>query len=398
MRRWFQFATALWRLRVRQVLTGVLAGIILICPLVASAQNAPPAIVGSVEGGDISCENGTPQTGGTASVGPRLDVSDGTVVTVHSGQARMTLVVGGEVDICGPAKFTVLLSGEAITLALNFGRMRVALPANTTLRVFTPTIIGTPIDIAGGPRDFTVGLSLDDSLCVTATSGAIQLEHQFSGEKLIVPQSGEFFLNSGKLLPVAGTPGSCRCAAEAEPTPAQLPSPDYATTPAPPAVKQLPPIAIIESVKPAAEPAVEVDSAPAGQVTQYGALAEANQTHPLVRQTQDAEPALPPTTNPEYTAVLPPLTFMAGTPLPPPGPSADVVLLIREARVSPEWEFSGRVETPEFAKAMQNALGEGGAAQSNASASSANPLPPKSKKKGGFWAALRRAFGGGSGG
>ena len=33
-------------------------------------------------------------------------------------------------------------------------------------------------------------------------------------------------------------------------------------------------------------------------------------------------------------------------------------MLIREARVAPEWEFSGHVEAPEFAKAMQNALGE----------------------------------------
>jgi hypothetical protein len=399
MQRPFQFsAISSLRACARRFLLGILTSVILICPLVARAQNVPPAIVGSVQGQDISCENGTPQTGGTTSVGPRLDVSDGTVVTVHSGQARMTLVVGGEVDICGPAKFTVLLSGEAITLALNFGRMRVALPANTTLRVFTPTIIGTPIDIAGGPRDFTVGLSLDDSLCVTATSGAIQLEHQFSGEKLIVPQSGEFFLNSGKLLPVAGTPGSCRCTAEAEPTPAKAPSPDYATTQAPPVVRQLPPIAIIEPAKPAPEPAVTVDPAPGDTVTQYSALAEANQTHPVARQTQDARPAPPPTTNPQYTAVLPPLTFMAGAPLPPPGPSADMVLLIREARVSPEWEFSGHVDTPEFAKAMQNALGESGAAQSNAGASGANPPPAKPKKKGGFWAALRRAFGGGSGG
>ena len=90
------------------------------------------------------------------------------------------------------------MSGDAITLALNFGRVRAQLPESTALRIFTPTIIGTPLDIAGGARDVTVGLSLDDSLCVTATSGAIQLEHQFTGEKLIVPQAGEFFLNAGQ--------------------------------------------------------------------------------------------------------------------------------------------------------------------------------------------------------
>ena len=96
---------------------------------------------------------------------------------------------------------------QAITLALNFGRMRVQLPAAAQLRIFTPTIVATPIDIGGAPRDFTVGLDLNDSLCVVAASGALRLEHQFTGEGLIVPQAGEFFLAAGKLLPVAGVAG-----------------------------------------------------------------------------------------------------------------------------------------------------------------------------------------------
>ncbi len=405
MRRRFQFAAGILRLcwRARRVLPGILAAVVLICPLAARAQNSAPAVVGSVEGRDISCENGTPQTGGTASVGPRLDVSDGTVVTVHSGQARMTLVVGGEVDICGPAKLTVLLSGDAITLALNFGRVRVLLPEKTALRIFTPTIIGTPIDISGGARDVTVGLSLDDSLCVTATSGAIQLEHQFTGERLIVPQAGEFFLNSGKLLPVAGTPGSCQCAAAAPaPAPTKIASPDYAQAAPPPTIQQLPPVAIIPAPAPQPPPepvVVEPAPTPEQKIVEYSRLAEANEAHPVVRPAKDVEPAAaPPSSEPVYTAVLPPLTFMAGSPLPPPAPTADMVMLIREARVSPEWEFSGRVEAPEFAKAMQHALGEKSVA-TQATAESENPSAAKAeKKKGGFWAALKRAFGGGSGG
>ena len=403
MRGRFQFAVLCLRRGRLQALPVVLAAIVSIFPVAARAQNSSPHVIGRVEGEDISCQDGTPQTGGTASEGTSLDVSDGTVVTVHSEQARLTLVVGGEVDICGPAKLTVLLSGDAITLALNFGRVRVQLPESTTLRIFTPTIIGTPLDIAGGARDVTVGLSLDDSLCVTATSGAIQLEHQFTGEKLIVPQAGEFFLNSGKLLPVAGTPGSCRCTAAAVPAPMRTAAPDYAAAPAPPVIKQLPPVAIIPAPAPAAAsgpappPAVvEVEPAPENQVTQYSRLAEANEAHPVVTPAREATPAPAPTTNPTYTAQLPPLTFMAGSPLPPPMPTAGMVILIREARVAPEWEFSGRVEAPEFANAMQNALGEKGAP--NAATPSENPPEAKPKKKGGFWAALRRAFGGGSGG
>src|SRR5277367_117901 len=263
----FQFVPKARRVSwfARRVLLGLLAGIILIFPQVAHGQDSPFGAIGRVEGRDISCENGTPATGVTSSVGQSIFVSNGTVVTVHSGQARLTLFAGGQVDVCGPAKFTVLLSGDAITLALNFGRVRLELPANTVLRIFTPTIIGTPIDISGGSRDVTVGLSLDDSLCVRATSGAIQLEHQFSGEKLIVPQEGEFFLNAGRLLPVAGTPGSCKCHAVVESPVAPPPvSPDYAKTVVPSMAPAPAPAAAAESVavdsvpEPSARPNIEV--------------------------------------------------------------------------------------------------------------------------------------------
>ena len=204
-------------------------------PALAHAKDAPEGAIGRIEGYDVSVEGGVPAGNGTETNAPAVFVSNGSIVTVHSGAARMSLTSGGHVDICGPAKFTLLEAGGAITLALNFGRMRVQLPTNTQLRIFTPTIIGTPLDVDGVPRDITFGLGVDDSLCVLATNGAIQLEHQFSGEKLIVPQDGEFFLSSGKLLPVAGTPGTCECAAM---QPRALPSqpPEYATTSAPPVI------------------------------------------------------------------------------------------------------------------------------------------------------------------
>src|SRR5580704_7331514 len=128
MRRRFQFVASAGRVSSRGsmllaallTLAGVLAA-----PAQVHAQGAVLPVIGHVEGNDISCESGTPETGQYSTVGTKLDVSDGTVVTVHSGQALMTLVAGGEVGICGPAKLTVLLSGNAITLALNFGRVRV---------------------------------------------------------------------------------------------------------------------------------------------------------------------------------------------------------------------------------------------------------------------------------
>ena len=224
-------------------------------PLPAQQTQPPAGTIGRVEGNDVSIETGGIAADGTTTSGRSMFVTNGSIITVHSGQARMTLLGGGEVDVCGPAKFTVLQSGAAITLALNFGRMRVQLPAAAQLRIFTPTIIATPIDIGGGPRDFTVGLDLNDSLCVVATSGALRLEHQFTGEGLIVPQAGEFFLAAGKLLPVAGVAGSCQCVTlQARATPPLPPSPEMGLTsrpqPAPQPAPDVAPSAPVATVQP----------------------------------------------------------------------------------------------------------------------------------------------------
>ena len=418
MRRRFQIVTIKSRVSshaTRLLLPLALFAVGLAWPLAADAQGARLPVVGHVEGTDISCESGTPETGQYSTVGTRLDVSDGTVVTVHSGQALLTLVAGGQVDICGPAKLTVLLSGNAITLALNFGRVRVELPAKTDLRIFTPTLIGTPLDISGGARDVTVGLSLDDSLCVLASSGAIQMEHQFTGEKMIVPQAGEFFLNAGKLVAVAGTPGSCKCSANGPASPSIPPSPQYANAVPPPAPGLAVPPAASESAAGPAPAAVEVTPAPAEKPVEYAQLAQANEEHPLAPAPRNEPPAAPPSSIPVYTAVLPALTYNAGGPAPPPTSSSDMVLLVREARVSPDWEFSGHVEPPEFAKEMQHALGEAGPAAKKPPAASAamtenqNPgagapaadsetasidEPAPKKRHGGFWTSLKRVFGG----
>src|SRR5579863_1200706 len=104
----------------------------LICPLLSRGQQAPPGAIGRIEGHDVSVDNGT-TTDNTPAPAPAPGspsfVFNGSVLTVHDGKARLTLVAGGQVDICGPAKFTLLQSGAAITLALNFGRIHLQLPA-----------------------------------------------------------------------------------------------------------------------------------------------------------------------------------------------------------------------------------------------------------------------------
>jgi len=366
------------------------------------AQDAPPGTVARVDGLDVSVEGGTAAGSGGASVAPSIFVVNGGVVTVHSGKAQMTLVGGGEVDICGPAKFTVLESGGALTIALNFGRLHAHLPPAATLRVFTPTIIATPLDIGGASRDTTVGLSLDDSLCVLASSGALKLEEQFSGESLIVPQAGEFFLAGGKLTPVAGAPGSCKC----EATRAQV------TSPPPP----IPEAGLSASTPPVLQPRTEktegkasppAESAAVEPDVELSVLAHANDAHPTAPAPKPAEQPVPPSSTPEYKIELPPMMFSVTAPKPPADPTADMALVIRYARVENGWQFTGHVGAPRLEPAAQHApaapapqtTAQNAAAPEAPSVNeSSPPKPPQGsdaqapKKKRGFWSRLKHIF------
>jgi hypothetical protein len=69
----------------------------------------------------------------------------------------------------------------------------------------------------------------------------------------------------------------------------------------------------------------------------------------------------------------------------------EMMLLVSEARESPDWEFGGHVDPPPFVAAMQHALGEGSAAPQENAASQAVVERPKEKKRG-FWASLKGLF------
>jgi hypothetical protein len=413
------------RLLFANCMATILLGVFAFCAAPVRAQQPPPDAVGEVEGNDVTVDGGTAAMVGTSTSAPKMFIANGSVLTVHSGQAVMTLFAGGEVDICGPAKITILRSSGAITLALNFGRMRVQLPPKTSLRVFTPTVIGTPLDISGGARDATMGLNLDDSMCVLAKSGAIQLANQFTDQTLIVPQSGEFFLNAGQLQPVVGKPGSCQCtvAAPQPPPPAPAQLPEFAQTtppaPAPQAAADVTPLTALPVTAPqfaqtipatpvprhstdasptappmiadqrlaAAIPAPRLDE-PSPPPIEYSVPASVSEAHPVVPAAKQAPANAPAGPPPIYTAVLPTLAFSASSPESPGDPTPDMTLLIRTARVEPEWRFTGTVAAPEFVSAMQHSLGVEAGKQPPA----ADATAPK--RNGGFWARLKRVFGG----
>ncbi|HEY6464913.1 MAG TPA: hypothetical protein VIY69_02910 [Candidatus Acidoferrales bacterium] len=349
MRSHFHFAPGGFFQRTlgRSLCTAVLLTVASVCLSIRAAQNSPGQadIVAHIEGNDLSINDQMLTRASTL-----VSVANGNVVTVHSGEASMQLTDGGEVSVCGPAKFTVLANSDgAITLALDFGRMHVDLPASVNLRVLTPMIVATPIDIEGGKRDIIVGLDQNDSLCVLATLGAVQLEQQFSGQRLIIPEAGDFSLQSGQLVPVADAGASCQCAAVPQVTPAE------------------PPVA--------PETAVEIPPQSAGR--------------PVAPETQQQVAQAPPVNAPVYKIDLPPLVYSSAPPSPPNVPTQETAALIREVHDDPDWDFTGQVLTPAFAREMSRDLGVSGAPTDSSATPNSASTP---KKSGGFWASLKHLF------
>lgn len=384
------------RLVTLWVVAAVIAGMLFL-PGRLNAQ-APARVAGRIEGNDITVENPAAVAPGHAA---GVWVGNGSIVTVHSGQARLSVADDGAIDICGPAKFTFLETGGTITLALEFGRLRVALSTEISLQIYTPFITAMPLSIGGGARDFTLGLDLNGTLCVRTAQGAIRLQQQFTGEDLVVPQAGEFFISGGLLVPTTGPPGSCRCDVTlSRANPSQAP-------PIPDAGLAAPPVAVPstqtahgqERAKSAAAGSYSIESpataavaenSKAGtivrkeepkQTVELSVPARENQNGSMAPPAKNDAATPPPVDPPIWKVVMPPLSFSADSPYPPPDPSPETILLVRESRVQPDWIFSGSVEAPGVALAK------------------ATPEPVLIAEKGpakkpGFWTKLKRFLSG----
>jgi hypothetical protein len=277
----------------------------------------------------------------------------GSEVVVHEGYARVVLTDGSEVDVCGPAKFSVLKSGGALTLALEFGRLHTRLAPALPITVYTPLVTATPVAIGTHQRDVVVGLDAQGELCVHPLLGALRLEHQFTGEKVLAPQNAEMALALNSLDSIRPSPGSCRC--EVPPDPALIGVPRE--------------VAAAQPKQPGADPA---GKAPAAQ--------------PPVAAAERREPAAEPE-EPRIIAVMPPLTFDAAKPTPPAPTGPEVVRLIQEVRVQPAAVFTGRVEPrPKQVAARDSRPPRAGTVGSAPAPSAA------SDKKPGFGAKLRNFF------
>src|SRR5713101_7647696 len=135
----------------------------------------------------------------------------GSDVRVNSGTARIDLVEGGQINICGPAHLSVLKSGGSLTIALETGTIHVLVERDLPSNIYTPQIYAHTVAVGGGPRDALVGFDSSGAMCVRANRGAIQLEEQLTGQNVMLPQAGDVFIFNGQLENLRSSVGHCAC-------------------------------------------------------------------------------------------------------------------------------------------------------------------------------------------
>jgi hypothetical protein len=272
----------------------------LVWPVTARPQQNTPAavVVGRLYGSDVDVKNAV-SVESTYGMSTAL-LANGSEITVRSGRAQLDLMHGGAIAICGPAHFTLLESNGAITLALEYGRVRPQVDADVALSVFTPMIVATPVAIGTKPRDLTVGLDRQGAMCTVTAQGAARIEQQLSGQSVLVPQGGEITLNGGQLGTMQSASGNCDC--ELLVTRNQTPK-------------------SLELSRPVANPATRPRPATAPAAT------------PRIEQ-------------PIYRVYAPPLSFDASAPLPPEEPDPDPahILLLRQVEPLADPSFTAQAE------------------------------------------------------
>ena len=280
-------------------LLAILAAISL-TPARLSTQNMP-AVIGRIDGDDLAVKTTTP-AGIEIDAGPTV-VASGSDVTVRSGHALLLLDSGGEISICGPAHFTLVNSTGAITMALDYGRVHPSLDSSETFTIYTPSVVATPVAISGARRDTTLGLDQDGEMCILTARGAMRVEPQFAGQSLIVPQGGVANLNGGQIESLHSDASSCSC--------------DFPRAGLERSVHAHPPLP-----------------------REIGTLSRPVQ--PSRKKPDSATPPAVPN-EPIYTVIMPPLSFDANSPSPPPDPSPETILLVREVRMRQSVVFRGHV-------------------------------------------------------
>jgi hypothetical protein len=272
-------------------------------PSAAAADNPPITDkVGAIEGDAISVEG--PMSVDVVHGQVKTVLRSGSDVHVKAGQARIDLIEGGHITICGPAHFSVLKSGGSLTVALDTGTIHIFLQSEPALTVYTPQIQARPISIGNGSMEAMVGLDAAGAMCIRATKGAVRIEQQLTGQSLLVPQNGDVSLTNGQLETLQASSGRCFCEEQ-------------------------------QSI------------APVSNGTEVSALASTEELkrRAAEKKTAPAAESVAPPEKPEpvYQVFMPPLHYDAAKKVPEEF-DPKLIVLVRRVRVRPTLIFQGKVE------------------------------------------------------
>jgi len=245
----------------------------------------------------------------------RTILRSGSDIHVNSGRARIDLIEGGQIVVCGPAHLSVLKSVNLLTLALDTGVIHAHIEGpQPALTIYTAQIQAKPFAIGDAPQDTLVGFDQTGAMCIRADSGAVRVEQQLTAQSIVVPQAGEVLITNGQLETLRS--GATHCSCELQ----------MAKTLTPPA------------------PQTEVSRLPTPEEMQ-----KAN--------TEAAKaPAAPPKPaaakeGPVYQVFMPPLSYDASAKVQSDNFDPRLIVLVRRVRVRPTLIFQGSVkDAPAVAK------------------------------------------------
>ena len=300
--------------------------------------------VGTIEGEAISVQG--PLSVDTLNGRSKTVLRSGSDVRVKFGQARIELVEGGQLVICGPAHLSLLKSGGSLTVALDSGTIRARVEREPALTIYTAEIQATLLPIGSGTQDALVGFDSTGAMCIRTTTGALRLENQLTGQSVVVPQGSDTVVPSGPLENLRDSPGKCSCEPK---TPKEM-----SAQPAPASVEISRPATPEKSIPPAAEK-------PAAKDQLF------------------------------YDVLMPPLSYDATVPVPNNNLDPSFMLLVRRARVRPALIFHGRVEgDPVVAESSGPSKKEQSVSGTQRAAQAASPSAPQ--KDSSLYGRLRAFF------
>lgn len=273
----------------------------------AALPDQPGDAVGVIEGDAIAVTG--PMSVEVVRGQVKTILRSGSDIVVKSGQARIELVEGGQISICGPAHLSVLKSGGSLTIALETGAIHAHVEREPALTIYTAQIQAQPVAIGDGPRDVLVGFETPGAMCIRNGRGAVRLEQQLTGQNVIVPQGGDMLLSNGQIDTLRSGTGHCACELQ------------------------------VAKRAPVPAPVVETSRASSDQEDRK------NATDPPTNTSRSASYAEKPVEKdePVYQVFMPPLRFDAKA-AEQPEPDPGLLVVIRRVRVRPTLIFRGQVE------------------------------------------------------